>query len=174
MTKEEILRKLIYDLEVRNRSRATISEYYYRVRRFQDYYDKPADELGETEINEFQHYMLTDQKLSPCSVNIHNTAMRFLYGVTLDRTLNLKKIPRAKQVRSLPQLFTKEEIGKIIDGAGNVTHRAIFMLAYGSGLRASEIRNLKVTDIESDKMRIFIRKGKGGRDGFPDAPFLIG
>lgn len=126
MTNEEILQKLVRNLEVRNRSKETISEYSYRVRRFQNYYDKPADELGETKISDYQYYLLTDQKLSPGGANIHNNAIRFLYGLTLDWTLNLKKILRAKQIHSLPQLFTKEEIRKIIDRASIVTHKAMF------------------------------------------------
>jgi site-specific recombinase XerD len=90
--------------------------------------------------------------------------------VTLDRALNYKKLPRLKQIRSLPKLFTKEEVRNIIDSASSLTHKALLMLAYGSGLRLSEITNLKVSDIDSNQMRLFIRKGKGGRDRFALLP----
>ena len=81
--------------------------------------------------------------------------------MTLDIVLNYKKLPRLKQARRIPQLFTKEEIRKILDCTDSLTRKSMFMLAYGSGLRNSEITNLKVTDIESDKMRILIQHGKG-------------
>ncbi len=104
------------------------------------------------------------------SVNNYNSALRFVYGVTLDVTLNYKKLPRLKQNRRLPQLFTREEIGKIIDSAGNLTHKSMLMLAYGSGLRLSEITGLKVSDIESDQSCIFIQHGKGDRDRYAILP----
>jgi site-specific recombinase XerD len=170
MTKEQILEKLRADLELRGRSEETIKEYTSKARLFQDYYGKPADEMGEQEIIGYLHYLLTEKKISQTSVNTYNSGLRFLYGVTLDRTLNYKKLPRLKQIRSLPNLFTKEEVRKIIDSAGSLTHRALLMLAYGSGLRLSEITNLKVSDIDSTQMRLFVRKGKGDRDRFALLP----
>ena len=170
MTKAEILAKLRADLELRGRSEETIKEYVSKARLYQDYYDKPADQLGEQEIIDYLHYLLTEKKISQTSVNTYNSGLRFLYGVTLDVVLNYKKLPRLKQIRSLPQLFTKDEVRKIIDSAGSLTHKALLMLAYGSGLRLSEITNLKVSDIDSGQMRLLIRKGKGGRDRYALLP----
>ena len=170
MTKEEILEKLVKDLEVRGRSTETIKEYTMKLRLFQDHYGKPADQMGEIEIIGYLHYLATEKKISPASVNTYNSALRFVYGVTLDVTLNYKKLPRLKQTRRIPQIFTKEEVRKIIDSAEKLTHKSMFMLAYGSGLRISEITNLKVTDIESDKMRILVRHGKGDRDRYAMLP----
>jgi hypothetical protein len=76
------------------------------VRLFQDHFDKPADQMGEAEISEYLHYLLTEKKLAPSSVNAQNSSLRFLYGETLDRVLNLWKIPRVKQTRSIPVLPT--------------------------------------------------------------------
>ena len=170
MTKEQILAKLKADLELRGRSEETIKEYMSKARLFQDYYDRPADEMGEQEIIDYLHYLLTAKQISQTSVNTYNSGLRFLYGVTLDRVLNYKKLPRLKQIRSLPQIFTKDEVRRIIDSAGSLTHKALLMLAYGSGLRLSEITNLKVCDIDSKQMRIFVRKGKGERDRFALLP----
>lgn len=170
MTKEEILAKLKADLELRGRSEETIKEYLSKARLFQDYYDKPADQMGEKEIVNYLHYLLTEKGISQTSVNTYNSGLRFLYGVTLDVVLNYKKLPRLKQIRSLPKLFTKEEVRRIIDSAESLTHKALLMLAYGSGLRLSEIANLKVSDIDSKQMRLFIRKGKGGRDRYALLP----
>jgi len=170
MTKEEILQKLVKDLEMWGRSIDTIRDYTSKVRLYQDYFGKPADQMGETEINEYLYYLLMEKQNNPTSVNTYNSALRFAYGVTLDRVLNYKKLPKLKQTRRIPQLFTKEEIRKIIDSAETLTHKAMLMLAYGSGLRLSEITHLKICDIESGQMRILVRHGKGDRDRYAMLP----
>jgi site-specific recombinase XerD len=170
MRKKEILERLEQDLELRGKSASTIKEYVSKVHLYQEYYGKPADELGVESIQEYLHYLLTEKKLSASTVNTYNSAFRFVYGVTLDIALNYKKLPRVPQSRRLPQIFTQEEVGKIIESAGNPCHKAMLMLAYGSGLRLSEITGLKVSDIESDQNRILIRHGKGDRDRYAMLP----
>ena len=151
MTKTEVLQKLTRDLEMRGRSIETIKEYTTKVRLFQDYFGKSADQMGEKEILDYLYYLVAEKKISPQSVNTYNSALRFVYSVTLDVVLNYKKLPRLKQNRRIPQIFTKEEIRKILDSADGKIHRVMLMLAYGSGLRLSEITNLKASDIELDK-----------------------
>ena len=170
MTKEEILNKLKADLEARGRSDVTVENYVQKVSIFQDHFDKPADQMGETEIMKFQHYLLKEKGIGASSANTYNSAMRFLYGVTFERTLNIKNIPRLKQTRRIPQIFTREEAGRIINSAKTLAHKAMFMLAYGSGLRISEVANLMITDIESKQMRILVRHGKGDRDRYAMLP----
>jgi site-specific recombinase XerD len=157
-------------LELRGRVPGTVEDYQTKIRLYQEYYDKPADELGIEEIQGYLHYLLTEKKLSASTVNLYNCALRFVYGVTLDVTLNYKKLVRVPQSRRLPQLFTREEIGLIIGSAGNLSHKAMLMLAYGSGLRRNEITGLKVTDIESEHKRILVRHGKGNRDRYALLP----
>lgn len=176
MTKEEILQKLRTDMELRGRKESTILHYSMYVKRFQDLYDKPADQMGEAEISGFLHHMLTEERLHSNTANNANSAIRFLYGVTLDKLLNYKKLPRIKANRSLPDLPDKTELQQIFDAAPNLKYRAVFMTIYGSGLRISEAANLKISDIDSKSMRILIRGGKGGRDRYallPEKTLLI-
>ncbi|MCL2254848.1 MAG: site-specific integrase [Lachnospiraceae bacterium] len=170
MTKQEVLEKLKFDLELRNRCKDTIEDYSLHVRLFQDYFDKPADQMGTEEIKEFLHYLLTQKNNSPATVNTYNSALRFLYGETLDIVLNLKKIPRVKCNRKIPDIPTKEELGYIFYLTKNIKYKAIFMTIYGSGLRLSEAVNLKVSDIDGKQKRIFIRSGKGDRDRYALLP----
>jgi len=170
MTKEQVLEKLRIDLELRGRTEETIKGYLLKARLFQDHYNKPADQLGEQEIIDYLHYLLTEKKINQTSVNTYNSALRFLFGVTLERVLNYKKLPRLKQHRRIPQVFTKDEVRRILDSAESLAHKSMLMLAYGSGLRLSEITNLKAIDIESDQMRILIRHGKGDRDRYAMLP----
>ena len=170
MTKEQILEKLKADLEARGFSKSTIRKYTSAVRVFQEHFDLAADRMREPEIMQFQRYLLNEKGLQPVSVNDYNGAFRFLYGATLDMPLNYLKIPKVKFNRRIPQLFTRDEIAKIIDSEKCLDKKAMFMLAYGSGLRLSEITNLKVAHIESGKMRILVHKGKGGRDRYALLP----
>ena len=172
MTKEQILERLKFDLESRGRSAATVKEYTEKVRLFQDYYGKPADQMGEAEIMEYQHYLITKKGLKNSSANAYNSALRFVYGVTLDVALNYKRMPRLKRERDIPVLPTKEELGYLfyLAGADNLRDKALFMTIYGAGLRVSEAANLKVSDIESENGRILIRRGKGGRDRYAILP----
>ena len=170
MTKEQILEKMAKDLEARGRSPFTVEDYVRHVRMFQDHFGKPADKMRESEIMEYQHFLITEKGLSNSSANTYNSALRFVYGVTLDITLNHKKIPRLKQNRRIPQIFTKEEVGVIIASAETLERKSMLMLGYGSGLRISEVINLKITDIESKQMRILVRHGKGDRDRYAMLP----
>jgi len=170
MTKQEILDKLKFDMELRNRSTHTIHDYIRRVQCFQDYFDRPADQMREPEIAEYLHHLLHTQNIAASSVNTYNSSIRFVYAYTLDINLNLKKIPRVKAPRKIPNLPDKAEIAKIFDCAPGLMYRAIFMTIYGSGLRISEASNLRIQDIDSKNMRIFVNQGKGSKDRYTLLP----
>lgn len=166
MTKEEVLAKLQFDVELRGLSKHTQAEYYTKVKLFQEHYDKPATELGEEDIRQFLHYLTTEKKLVPASVNTYNSGLRFLYGVTLNTKLNLKQIPRHRKQRKFPDILTKEEIQALFDTCDNLRDECILKTLYGAGLRLSEVAALKVSDIDSSKMQLFIRNGKGSKDRY--------
>lgn len=170
MTKEGILQKLKAAMELRGRCETTIRAYIDIAEAYQDFHGKSADQMGEQEIVDYLHDLITKKKLKASTVNSRNSALRFLYNEVLDANLDLRKIPAIKRKRSYPQLITKEEIQAIFDCAKTLQYKAMFMLAYGSGLRISEIVNLKVHDIDSKQMRIFVRKGKGNKDRFTVLP----
>jgi len=171
MTQQEILEKLKKDLESRGKSDMTVKDYTAKVRLFQEHYDKPASQMGEKEIMDYQHYLLKEKGVSTSTVNTYNSALRFVYGVTLDKVLNLRKIPRVAHTRSIPVLPTKEELAYLFYLAGdNLRNKALFMTIYGSGLRLGEASNLKTIDIDSVNRRIFISGGKGGRDRYAMLP----
>ncbi len=81
-------------MELRGLSLHTQEEYFTKAKMFQKHFGKPATELGVNEIREFLHYLKTERKLSNGSINTYNSGLRFLYGVTLDISLNYKQIPR--------------------------------------------------------------------------------
>lgn len=166
MTQDEILMQLKFDMELRGLSMNTQEEYLTKSKIFQKHFGKPATELGEKEIREFLHYLAITKKLTPASINTYNSALRFLYGVTLNKSLNYKQVPRQKQLRKIPDILTTEEVQKLFNVCENLRDKCILMTIYGAGLRLSETANLKVSDIDSPKMRILIHNGKGGKDRY--------
>lgn len=166
MNQDEILAQLKFDMELRGLSIHTQEEYLTKSKIFQEHFNKPATELGEKEIREFLHYLSVTKKLSPASINTYNSGLRFLYGVTLNQSLNYKQVPRHRQLRKIPDILTTDEVQRLFDACENLRDQCILMTIYGAGLRLSEVANLKVSDIDSQKMRILIRNGKGGKDRY--------
>ncbi|MFZ3171109.1 MAG: tyrosine-type recombinase/integrase [Carboxydocellales bacterium] len=166
MTKDQVLEKLKFDAELRGLSKNTQDEYYTKAKIFQDYFNKPATELGEKDIKAFLHYLTTEKGLASGSVNSYNSGLRFLYGVILGVNLNCKQIPRHRKKRKFPDILTQEEIKSIFAACDNLRDKCILMTIYGAGLRLSEVGCLKVSDIDSSKMQLLIRNGKGAKDRF--------
>ena len=104
-----------------------------------------------------------EKRLKPQSINKYNTALRFFYETTLSKTFNLKAIPRCRAAAKLPVLLTREELWRLFDVC-ELKDKAIFMTFYGSGIRLAELTNLKVSDIDSKNMQIFVRQGKHKKD----------
>jgi len=166
MTKEEILKKLKFDTQIRGLSKNTQDEYCTKAKRFQDYYDKPATELDIDDIKNYLYYLLTEKRLSPGSINTYNSGLRFLYNITLNNPINGNQIPCHHKQRRFPDILTRDEVTTLFNVCDNLRDKCILMTMYGAGLRLSEVSSLKVSDIDSKKMQIFIRNGKGGKDRF--------
>lgn len=177
MTQTEILEQTRFQCELRGVSPKTKKNYLLHTRLFQEHYGKPADELGTPEIQQFLHHLRMERGYKKASVSTVNGALRFLYRRVLDIPLDYEKIPRLRHPRPLPDIFTREEIRLLLDSAGTPRNRCILMLAYSAGLRVSEVAALRVRDIDSEKMQIFIAASKGEKERYailsPDALELL-
>ncbi len=121
--------------------------------------------MGEEEIRQFLLHLLDSGKSSG-TVNIYNSALRFIFGAVLGKKLNYQMIPRRRHYRELPAIMSKAEIVRFFSVIENLRDKAMFETVYGAGLRLSEIVHLRVQDIDSKQMRIFVHHGKGGKDRF--------
>lgn len=166
MTKEEILEKVIFHAELRGLSKNTQDEYYTKTKAFQNYFDKPATELNIEDIQKYLHYLYTEKHLTSGSLNTYNSGIRFLYNIVLDMPINQYKIPRHKKHHTYPEILTQEEVRQLLNSCKNTRDKTILTTMYSAGLRLSEIATLKVSDIDSKKMQILIRNGKGGKDRY--------
>jgi len=108
--------------------------------------------------------LFRDRKLAASTVEGRAAALRFLFVKTLRRPYLPDQIPFPKRARRLPTVLSPDEVALLIDSAKNLMHRAILMTLYATGLRRAELCRLKVADIDSDRMMIHVREGKGGRD----------
>jgi len=168
-------KRMLEELQRRNYSPETAREYILAVKQFAQYFDKSPDLLGAEEVRRFQLYLLTEKKLAPATVKLRMSALRFLYKKTLKRRdLNFDDIPFPKAPKKLPVILSPHEVMQLINAAWNLMHRTIWMVLYGTGMRRTEVRMLKVEDIDSERMVIHIRNAKGSRDReVPLTPVLL-
>jgi len=92
--------------------------------------------------------------------------LKFFYETTLQREWNRKNLPRLKEHKKLPAILSQKEVQSLLDATENLKHRCMLMTVYSLGLRVSEVAKLKITDIDSKNMQIFIREGKGKKDRY--------
>ncbi len=171
-----LLRKrMLEELQRRNFSAETTRGYIIAVKQLAQYFGKSPDLLGAEEIRRFQLYLLNERKLAPSTVKLRMAALRFLYQKTLKRRdLDFDDIPFPKAPKKLPVILSPREVKLLINAASNLMHRTILMVLYGTGMRRTEVRMLKVEDIDSERMVIRIRKAKGSRDrDVPLTPRLL-
>ncbi|MCL2337712.1 MAG: tyrosine-type recombinase/integrase [Firmicutes bacterium] len=154
------------DIRLRNLAESTYKNYTRNVRKFFAFCKRPIDELDETDIRRFLKYLINEKKLAPRSVNQHSAAIRFFFAVGLNRYMNYNQIPMMKIPKTLPDVLTREEVSRLISVCTNPKHKALLLLAYGSGLRSGEIEALRTKDIDSKEMRVFVKGGKNKRDHF--------
>ena len=171
MTNEQLLEKLSQDMKMRNFSHYSYDTYMGKTKEMIRYFKKPIEEVTTEELRNFLYeYLLIERKLSDRTVNYYNSIIRFVYEVTLDKLINKKQIPMRKSKKTVYKVLTKEELSTFFNVCDNFKFRTIFMLVYGSGLRIGEVANLRVEDIDSKNMRIFVREGKGNKERYTILP----
>ena len=164
--KEQILLRMKEDILLRGLSKNTLESYTLNARIFLEYCNRPTEQLNEHDIRNFLLYLINVKKSSPGTVNSYSAAIRFLFAVTFNRTLNYLQIPRQKKRKTFPEILTREEVFAIIESCKNIKHKAMLTVVYSSGLRVSEAAALKIQHIDSKNMRLFVDYGKGGKDRY--------
>lgn len=162
----EILQRLHDDLVLRQMSSHTVASYLTHVRLFLTWSARPTDALDAEDIRRFLVFLIRERHLAPGTVNVYSAAIRFLFAVTLNRSLNYLQIPRQKMPESLPVVLHRSEVAAIFAHTANRKHRAWLTLIYGSGLRVSEAAAMKTAYIDSSTMRVFVQGGKGHKDRY--------
>ena len=157
-------RRMIDDLRIRNFSPNTIAGYIGYVARFARHFGRSPADLGPEHVRAFLVHLRDRASAGVSTMTQSVSALRFLYRVTLKRDWAISAIPYPKKERKLPAVLTREEVLEFLDSLGNLKYRAILTTAYASGLRVSEATHLRVTDLDSARMVIHVRQGKGRKD----------
>jgi site-specific recombinase XerD len=153
------------DMRMRRLAQTTQANYLRVVREFTVFLGRSPDTATVEDLRRYQLY-LVDRGVSPVSLNAAITGLKFFFGTTLAKEALMAKMRPVYLPRTLPVILSREEVGRLIAAATNLKHQTVLALAYGTGLRASEVAALKVGDIDSERMTLRVEQGKGQKDRY--------
>jgi len=155
---------MLEELQRRNYAETTIDCYIRAVEDFSRRFHLPPDRLGPRHIREYQAELFQKQKLATPTVRQRLAALRFFYIKTLKKAWSVEETPYPRKTHRLPTILSQEEVARLIDAARPPLHRTLLMTLYATGLRRAELARLRVSDIDSQRMVIHVRGGKGRKD----------
>lgn len=159
------LRKLTLDeIARRNYTESTTRVYIRVIADFALYFHRSPDQLGPDQVREYTAHLFRDLKLSDNTVNQRVGALRFFFRKVLKRYGDGDDMPYPKKKIHLPIIWSPEEVATLIEAAPIPLYRTILMTLYGTGVRRAECAALKLTDIDSARMVVHVKGGKGGKD----------
>src|ERR1700758_2033741 len=156
---------MIEDMNVRKFSAKTRHDYIRCVETFPKFLGRSPDTAATEDLRRYQVHQ-TESGINPPAMNSSASALRFFFKVTLGRADLATQLARIHYPRRLPRVLSPEDVGRLIEAAPGpgLKYKAALSVAYGAGLRASEVVALKVSNIDSKRMIIRVEQGKGGKD----------
>lgn len=158
-------RRMIDDMALRNMSPLTQGAYVRAVKNFSLFFRRSPDKLTFEDVRTYQLHLVS-RRLQAQTINQIICALRFLYAVTLGKPEAKTQIPLARRADILPTILAPEEVARFLNAVGELKYRAALITIYAAGLRVSETVSLTVGDIDSARMVIHIRQGKGSKDRY--------
>jgi len=163
---DTVREKMLAELQLRGITPRTQTAYLREIAKLETYFNRSPEELGEEEVKEYLVHMLEDRGLSSGTYKAYAAGIKFLYRTTLNRGEVVEKIKYPKAKIKLPVVLDLSEVRTMLSVMENLKHRAVLTITYSAGLRVSETAHLKVTDIDSKRMMVRVRQGKGGKDRY--------
>lgn len=160
----DLRKRMLEELQRRNYSSETTRAYLFAVKDFAGYFGKRPDKLGQEHLRQYQLHLLNDRKLAAKTIVGRISALRFFFVKVLRRPYREIDLVYPKRPERLPVVLSEEEVARLIESAITSYHRVILMTLYGTGLRREELCRLKVSDIDSQRMVVHVRQGKGNKD----------
>jgi integrase/recombinase XerD len=155
-------KRMIEELQLRSLSPVTKETYVRAVERFARYFHRSPEKLGPEQVRDYLLHLANDNHANANTLLLNRAALRFVYVSTLKQKWFDDEIARAKRRPTLPPTLSVEEVTRILDHTRNLKHWTILATFYATALRCNELRHLKVTDLDSQRMVIHVREGKGG------------
>jgi site-specific recombinase XerD len=162
--------RMIDDMTMRRMAPKTQAAYIRAVKNLTVFLGRSPDTASPEDLRRFQLHLASDGVSAPTQ-NATVTALRFLFAVTLGRRGATDHLPFVREPRKLPVVLSLDEVARLLDAAqssspGGLKYKAALSVAYGAGLRASEVVSLKLADIDSTRMVIRVEQGKGRKDRY--------
>jgi integrase/recombinase XerD len=171
---KEALQQLNQQLALKAYSKSTIRTYDNELRQFlHTIKDKSAASFSVARLKDYFQYCYNTLHLSEATLHSRINALKFYYEQVLGREKFFWEIPRPKKPHQLPKVLSENEIGRMFNSLSNIKHKAILFTAYSAGLRVSEVINLKIKDVDSDRMQLFIQRAKGKKDRYVGLGILL-
>ena len=164
--------RMIDDMRMRKLAEKTQSHYLRAVRQLAAFLGRSPDTATVEDLRAYQLH-LVDHGISPVSLNAAITGLKFFFEVTLGQGELMAKMQPVQVPRTLPVVLSRDEAARLIAAARSLKHQTALSVAYGAGLRASEVVALKVGDIDSGRMTLRIEQGKGRKDRYAMLPPLL-
>jgi integrase/recombinase XerD len=158
-------RRMIEDMTIRKFSPKTQHDYVQRIKNFTAFIGCSPDTASFEDVRRYQLHLTTSGVGVP-TVNQTVSTLRFFFRVTLKRHDILEHTHFIREPRKLPVVLSPEEVARLLDAAPGLKYKAALSVAYGAGLRASEVASLKIGDIDSKRMVIRVEQGKGRKDRY--------
>lgn len=162
--------RFIEDMDLHGYSKRTVAMYSRAVRQLEDHFNKPAEKVTEEEIRHYFLYNKTDRNWSRAASTIALCGIKFFFEKTLQKEWQVFDLVRPKRETKLPVILSRKEVLAIFSKVKMPYHRACLEGIYSLGLRLQEGTNLKIADIDSDRMFVHIHRGKGNKDRFVPLP----
>ena len=163
-------REFIEYMMLHNYSESTINTYHKLVLRYLNSFRgsmiRIINELGSAEIDKYHENWVQYEEISPVTINQSINAIKLYYKVVAKSDRELKSVHRPMKNKSLPSVYSRGEVTRIISSIENIKHKAMIFLIYSGGLRVSELINMRIIDILFDRKMIFIRRSKGRKDRY--------
>jgi len=155
-------RRMVEDMRMRKLAPKTEQQYLRHVRQLAAYLHRSPDTATVEDLRNYQLY-LVEHGISAISLNAAINGLKFFCNVTLRRPELMAKMQPLRIPRTLPTVLSREEAARLIAASSNLKHQTALSVAYGAGLRASEVASLKVTDVDSERIRCAFRRVRGAR-----------
>lgn len=161
--------RLIEDFRIRNYSPRTVDRYIGVLRKLALHFNRSPDQLTPEEVREYLVHLVNEGKSASLLTQVV-CAVRFLFCETLGRDFPTHLIPFPRREQKLPDILSVDEVCSLVLAAANLKHQTLLATTYGTGARLEELVHLKVTDIDSSRMLVCIRQGKGNKDRLVPLP----
>ena len=161
-----VRQRMFEDMQLRNLSVPTQKQYVRRVEAMALQTGQTPDVLGPEQVRTYLVHLVQERGVSSSHLNVTICALRFLYEITLGRRWAVPTLPFAKREKRLPVVLSPEQVAQFLKAVTSVKYRAMFMTMYAAGLRISELRHLRVSDIDSSRGVIRVEQGKGRKDRY--------